>query len=72
MTNAEERHCLSDLAALKVLLAHLEAQLLVFIAERLDVDPNLWPAVKQNVSAGLLKIKRANVLACRLSQTLMQ
>jgi hypothetical protein len=39
------------------------------MTEGTDVDDELWRLIEDDVSAALLKLKQADVLSCRLKQT---
>jgi hypothetical protein len=68
MDSASERQVLRDLRGLRVALRSLEAEVIVMMSEGVEVGDDVWRVIADDVSAALLKIKQADVSACRLSQ----
>lgn len=60
-----EQLCLAELRGLLVSLKSLEARLVIAGEE---MDEGTWRTVSDDISSALTKIKRADVIVCRLSQ----
>ncbi|MGD0380675.1 MAG: hypothetical protein ABSC30_11895 [Acidimicrobiales bacterium] len=59
---------MSDLVALKVILANVEARLVVALAEGREMDAGIFGALAEDVHVTAVTLERASTLSFRLGQ----